>query len=415
MLLTPNLDLPEKLESEHFIIHFGLRNPMEGRGLGYGGIRDRILVLTYLHSLETLYEVMRSAPWNREAPIVDKSKKTHVYVSNIVEPFTADDPFAQTNSLTTSRVPFIVLPCRNDATTTQTELQRASAEAVHEATHLFNYTKRPFDKLTTNAWAWFDEGLAVYMETLVAAGNPEYFRYVMDWIDLPETPLDDPNSMYQACMFIRYLAKKKGHDFINKIWEDSYENETPLETIDRLLGGTNDFSSYLPAKDDMFGSGYCIDPYFLWDHGSISLAPDIFARYGERAVSHSLTLGPGRSEKIEGELDHLSCRYYRFYLKSDVKHLRIELQSRNGQGVAPLKATAAFVTVNMQRDLIKTLSNASTQADPVSVSADMPIANADVIHHIVLIVSNCGTRAVSEYDASAHDDGKEFLIEVSAS
>src|SRR5688572_9247374 len=105
-------DFPMVLESDHFILYFGLRNPVNGKGLGVAGVRDRVVVLTYLEALERLYSVMTSPPWNRKPPIVDKSGKTRVYIYNSeIGPYTAEDAFADTEP-PGGRVPYIVLLCR---------------------------------------------------------------------------------------------------------------------------------------------------------------------------------------------------------------------------------------------------------------------------------------------------------------
>src|SRR2546423_15646754 len=133
MVIQPHIQkleelLPHVLESPHFVIHFGYRNPPIGRGLGGHGIRDRAVVLTYMDALESLYRAMTARPWRRDPPVTDEAGKTHVYIAD-------SDPY----TFHRRRVPFILLSSRSNEPTTQAELNRAAAEAVHEATHLFNF------------------------------------------------------------------------------------------------------------------------------------------------------------------------------------------------------------------------------------------------------------------------------------
>jgi hypothetical protein len=408
-------DFPREMKSEHFVIHYGVRNPSDGKGRSCEGVRDYTLILTYLEALERLYDTMTGPPWSRSAPVVDAGGRTHVFALNH-SAITADDPFLEPHPKWTGRsVPFIVLPCRSDETTTQAELQRASAEAVHEATHVFNYTERPYDSFTSQDWEWFDEAFAVFMETRVLAGNPDYVRFLMNWIDMPEVPLDHSSAKYQAGMFVRYLAKRLGNEFVNDVWVSSEEKEDPLKTIQRLLGDRFEVVSSDPHVQDLFASGYCMDPYFLWDHESAGLATDVFTRYGERAISESCSLRAGSSAwETEGFLDHLACRYYRIYPKGKIPQMTISLMTHNGTTVKPLKAEVAIVTTERRRQESRSLLPVATpqpaQNQLLSTTFDnLPV---DEIDHLVLVVANCGKRPDKEDDRD-HDDGIEYKVEVS--
>jgi len=415
--IPPASDFPMTLESEHFIVYFGVRNPVDGKGLGCEGVRDRMVVLTYLDALEALYDIMISRPWNREAPVVDKSGKTRVYICNS-EPFTAEDSFADTNP-PGKRVPYIVLPSRNSEPTSQAELHRAIAEAVHEATHVFNYRERPLYEPISAAWEWFDEGMAVFLETVVASGNPDYFRFIINWIDMPELSLDDPRGKYQAGMFVRYLSKRIGLEFINDVWMNSKKKEKPLEALERILPkykkGLKLVSSS-PYKPDLFASGYCMEPYFLWDHESAGHAPDVFMRYGERAVCASNILRPQQPLVTKGVLNHLACSYHRYYLKGNISSINFQLTTTAlADGTTPLKAEITIATPNKQRHpqviTLVPVQSVATGGE-IALSADLTIADPDDIDHIILVVSNCGVRADSDEDIE-HDDKIGYTVQVS--
>lgn len=421
----PESDFPMSLESEHFILYFGLRNPLHGKGLGVAGVRDRVVVLTYLDGLERLYSVMTSPPWNRKPPIVDTGGKTRVYIYNSeIAPYTAEDAFADTDP-PGGRVPYIVLLSRSAEPTTEAELRRATAEAVHEATHVFNSRERPFHELASAAWEWFDEAMAVFMETVVVPGNPDYFRFILNWIDMPELSLDDRRARYQAGMFIRYLAKRIGPNFINEVWMQSKKNETPLIALERVLQKYDPGRKLISSNEpDIFASGYCMEPYFLWDHESKGHAPDIFVRYGERAVCESSVLRlPTTEESVsstdlyesEGTLDHLACHYYRYYVTASVSGVRFQLTTTPFlDSTTPLKAEIAIATADKRRrPQIRILSNTESEfsGDTVLLSTDLTIDDPDNIDHIVLVVSNCGTRA-NFGGVGEHDDERSYTIQV---
>ncbi|MBA3241709.1 MAG: hypothetical protein H0T60_10835 [Acidobacteria bacterium] len=404
--------LTEALMSDHFIIHFGLRNPPQGKGLSSDGVRDRVVVLTYLHALESLYDTMMGSPWNRDPPEVDETGRTHVYVFGDKALTTFDKK---------SLIPEIYLPCRSTEPTTHAELLRATASAVHEGAHLLNFRARPYYDFNSEPWVWFDEGMAVLMETLVAAGNHDYCRFLVGWIDTPETSLDDGDAMYQAGMLVRYLAKRLGPDLVNRVWNESRPDEGPIDALQRLMPQPETFLSADPAVKDIFASGYCIDPYFIWDHESASLAPDIFFRFGERAISESVSLAPGGSHRIEGALDHLACRYYRFYLKGGVKRLWVWLSPEGDPDVTQLKAELAVITRERARRPAVALSRGGAgggggadamNAESRALSVALDKLRPDEIDHLVLVVSNCGVKPSAKFHD--HDDDKSYVINVTA-
>ncbi len=393
-------DLPFLWTTKHFAIHYGLRNPEVGRGLGPDGVRDRSQIAVYAKALELLYETMRGEPWGRLRPVTGADRLTHVYVFDAHPCTSVDD----------GGVPFIVLSSRSDETSTQAELHRATAEAVHEATHVFNFTQRPFGD---TAWEWFDEGFAVFMEYRLAAGE-DYFRYLADWIDRPELPLDDPRAKYQASMFIRYLARQPalGLNFVNRVWTESGRDETPLEALSRLMPAGRKVASPAPDEDDLFGAGYCLDFYFMWNQESTNLAPEVFLRFGERAVSESIKLRPGQQAGSAGVLNHLACHYYRFYLQGGATGVRAELYAGELGAPTTLKAQLAVVTKEKQRAEVFSLRESVGGAGPLS--AAVVRVDPDSLDHVVLVVSNCGDRS-RRLAGEEHDDGKDYVFNVVAS
>ncbi len=412
--------LPLTMESEHFLIRYGLRNPVRGKGLGASGVQDRGLLLTYVKALERLHKTMTEPPWNRPLPLTGTSGKTPIYVFNISELTPVDgSPFTDTDL---DDVPFICLPSRSFEPSVQDELHRAAAEAVHEATHVFNYRHRPRYHLHSKPWDWLDEALAVFMETHLIPGNHDHLRFLRNWIELPEVSLDDWSARYQAGMFIYYL-EKRAPGLANKVWVESLPTEDPIKALSRLLPETTKtddvFVSHDPEVQDLFASGYCMDSYFLWDHNSASLAPELFVRYGERSVTESFVLRPGELESSGSQsLDHLACRYFRIYLKGDATKLRVEVRAHNSQTIAPLKAELAIVNSELRREknaiALRPASVDAGKSDQI-LTAEVNQISCDNTDHVVLVVTNCGTRATQPNARIEHDDGRLFEVRVSAS
>ncbi len=412
--------LPLTMESEHFLIRYGLRNPPQGKGLGASGIQDRGLLLTYVKALERLHKTMTESPWNRPFPQTGDSGKTPIYVFNISEltPFDGS-PFTDTDL---NDVPFICLPSRSFEPSMQDEMHRAAAEAVHEATHVFNYRHRPRYHLHSKPWDWLDEALAVFMETHLIPGNHDHLRFLRNWIEMPEVPLDDWSARYQAGMFIYYLEKCVP-GLANKVWVESLLTEDPIKAFSRLLPETTRsgdvFVSHAPDVHDLFASGYCMDSYFLWDHNSASLAPELYVRYGERSVTESFVLRPGQHESSGSQLlDHLACRYFRFYLKGNVTNLQVEVRADKSQTISPLKAELAIVNSELRRErnAIALRPELVETGRPAQIlTAEINRISCETTDHVVLVVTNCGTRPTQPNSRIEHDDGRLFEVRVSAS
>jgi len=341
-----------------------------------------------------------------------------IYVFNISELTPVDgSPFTDSDL---DDVPFICLPSRSFESSVQSEMHRAAAEAVHEATHIFNHCHRPPHLVNSKAWDWMDEALAVFMETHLIPGNHDHMRFLRNWIEMPEVPLDDWSARYQAGMFVYYL-EKCAPELVNKLWTDSLPNENPIQAISRLLPivtlTDQNFVSHTPGTHDLFASGYCLDSYFLWDHNCASLAPELFVRYGERSVTESFVMRPGKVESSGfHRLDHLACRYFRFYLRGEVTGLRVEVRAEDGQQIAPLKAELAIANADMQKDKVVALlpkpvdGSENTQI----LTAEINQLSRDALDHLVLVVTNCGTRAARANTRYEHDDNRRFEVVVTA-
>ena len=295
--------LPSQAESEHYAVLFGYRDPAPRHsGLGIRGVRNPTLVSVYLEALERLYAAMTGPVFRRPNPRVDHSGKTAVYVFHIADRFASNSPFMMYDL---DGIPYLGLPCRSADPTMQAAFHRAASEAVHEATHAFNWSARPYQGLREEAWHWFDEATAVFMERYLLAGNPDAIRFCLNWTDMPERPLDHRAGMYEAGMFATYLATRFGPGLISGLWTQSTRTETPLETLNRLMQIEEPALHTIdPTLCPVFAE-YCLDSYFLWDHQSKGFALDVYIRFGKRALAGCAALAPGDSVIFENRVDHL--------------------------------------------------------------------------------------------------------------
>ncbi|HZF09891.1 MAG TPA: DUF6055 domain-containing protein [Thermoanaerobaculia bacterium] len=399
--------LPLTLISEHFVIHYGLRNPRHGRGLGPSGVSDTILVRSYLSSLERLYRTMTGPPWNRPVPVTDGSRKTHVYVCDL-SPVGDGSPFMAYDR---NRIPYVALSCRSSEPLNEAVMRRAAAEAVHEATHVLNFSKRPLYGPYSEPWAWLDEGLAVFMESRVLPGNQDYFRFLADWIDVPGVSLNDWQAAYQACLFLHYLSGRLGSDFPNRLWMDSEDSEMPLEALRRFMPLGLSFASADPENRDLFGAGYVMDSYFLRDDRGGCFAPDLCTRFGDRAVVQSAVLSRGEECTVKGELPHLACHYFRVFPHRTVERLRFTFRTLANKSLAPFKAEVAIAGPDLSRGRVEVLRPPRTNtADGVSLATEIGDLDQIDLHHLVLVVSNCDCREISRYNQTSTREPYEIQI-----
>jgi hypothetical protein len=179
------------------------------------------------------------------------------------------------------------------------------------------------------------------------------------------------------------------------------------------------FASHHPDERDLFASGYCLDAYFLGNHNNDWCTPELRARFGERAVSESFIVRPGQQESSAGwQLDHLACRYFRIALKGEVEKLQVEVESEGDQTIAPLKAELAVVTDEMRQGKVWALRPlpAGGAKETTRLSLELPVAELeyDKADHLVLVVSNCGTREATVKRDKPHDDKRKFRLTVCA-
>jgi hypothetical protein len=383
------------------------------------------LLDAYEDVLERAYIGLLSAPHHRSKPRTLPDGKTPVYVFDVDRWWPHYGPFMTEEDVLTSGifVPILALPNRSTEPLRTAERRRVLASAVHELTHVFNATERPL-RLATGSnsqalpWLWYNEGLAIFMESQILPWNCDGLRYALNWVDESHVPLDIKPAWYQAGLFVRYLARRTQNlGFPSQVWMEARPDESPFEAITRLIPGGNTLAvSAIPGQADVFASGFCLDSYFELLQGASGAESEVARRFGQRAVTYSFRLSLQEldstdfcddSDPQRFSLDHLSCRYYRFFPEALLKRIRIEIWMEND---VRLKAHVAEVRRNVPiRGIAIPLERQGTKL----VGEVGPIAPADV-EHLVLLVVNCGLygrRTPQSLDS--RDDDLKFRFKVS--
>lgn len=397
-------------ESEHFRIKYSLREKPSGRGNASGGVCDAVMIPTILDGLERLYSKLTRPPHSRQGPVVEpQAKKTLVYVLDLAAVGPGYGWPSSDHAIDPPHPPFICLPARTEHPTLDAALQYARVAAIHEATHVFNARERPIGKFSYFLWRWLNEGMAVFLETVLAGGCPDYLQYCLNWVDRPERPLDDPQACYQAAMFVRCLEKTAGEGFVSQLWTQADEEEPPVAALARMLADEKNLVFASASHEDLFGWVYCRDAYFLLDPTSTCFSPEVFARFGGRAVTEAFALGRGGRAAARDRLDHLGCRYYLIRPVGHVSGVEVRLTPRSTKGAGVLKAQLAVAAQDMRRGQTVLLrsqpSSAASEPMPVA-AARLDLAAAGPIDHVVLVIANCGDEAGS--------DGQEYGLTIKA-
>lgn len=397
--IVKTLDLTA--ESDHFLVRYRRRDPLEGRGAGARGVQDAALIGTYVEALERGYDAMRGR-FGCPPPRTDETHKTFAYVFDIRQAFPNDSmPFTWSDQ---DGVPFICLPCRSPELTPESASLRAAAEAVHETAHVFLNSARDPSSKDAERWRWFDEAVAAHVEGLVLPNNPYWLGRCYDWCDEPNGPLDDGGTE-DAGLFVGYLRRRLDEPVLRQLWDIAQPGETPLAALNRLLDATrSDFRSTDADVCELFAD-YALESYFLWDEQSPAYAPEVYRRFGPRAPADSLRLGAGqRRELADRRLNHLSCEYVAIRFESHVSHLRIAVTT-DVAGVGRLRAQAVVIAGNRRRGQTMRLEHQPTDPRPVSrLNAELSLADTDPIDHVVLVISNCGI--------GIRNDNRSYSVEI---
>lgn len=292
-------------------------------------------------------------------------------------------------------VPEIWMTCCSASITDEEERREIQAVAAHEGFHVFTHSQsdmiNPSTGLPTirgKLWAWYDEAMAVFMESDVIAGNNAWYCFGPQWVDHPHAALDydEVRTYYRWVFFVRYLCRRHGANFLHSVWHNRAKaDDSPFDVISRLSGKAI-INSSADFVGDVFTSEFCVDSYFIWHE-----EPDIFNRFGERALAYSFKLDPGESQTMPIKVPGwLGCSYYRICTPRSLNSLNVCVRKGELKSNA-LKVLGFSVNQNGNK---KQIFPFTRNGDCKFVIIDQTLLGSDT-DHIVIMIVNCempGTR-----------------------
>jgi hypothetical protein len=337
-----------------FAVFYTPRDRRNGRNPGLAGVADHRLLDAYVEGLEKTVRLLGRHGWARPKPDPE-SGVVEVYVGDLATSVGLPFPFTffyydSQKEYTT----FIGLLSESTEVSVKAMLERAKHDALHEAVHAFTHVRRQIDDPTYKDWGWFDEGTAVFCEWDLYRSTMERMRFARDWVYFPERGVERKGVSvgYETAWFVEYLvARKGGWNFLGRIWNEAWPNESPVQTIDRLFRERGD--SFRDAADDIedfFGAGYCVDTYL-----TASLCPKVRDRYGDRLTRGCFELKPGRSDSLDETLAPMACHYYLATPDSQTRGFHVEIEGLATGAEQALKGRVFAVSGGARRGAVQPL------------------------------------------------------------
>jgi len=361
-----------------FRIFFDHRNSDGGRGAPEHGIQDISIVEEYAQALEQAHEKLRTWGWPELSYLPGR-----VYVYSIhrrVSGYAMPGRFRS--------APYLGLNSGGTEVWPEQARGRRKATAAHELTHLFH-----FEFQLPRSWWWLDEASATAMEPLVFEGNTRYLRHLHDWFRHPEKSLDTGLG-YEASLLITYLVDRFDESIVPAIYSVAGASDRPLGAIEALAeaiqgrareqGGQEVLAS--ATRDDIFGSGYCCDAYFLRNPVRPCFDQALYQAYGERAITETFHEYPVKDAAGNDPIDHLGCRYYRFRPKEGNSHLTVTVDLHDAHAQKFLRGELIGVGPDMRP--VERATLARPQARDI-MRAGMDGFAPQRADHAVLVLSNC--------------------------
>lgn len=420
--------------NRHFTFYAFERNGMETRGLppefreSTHGVRSLSLVVHYQKVLEDAYGKLIEQ--NLPPPATDADGAIRVYLWDVMTEGMGYGPLMHDFQMEKSRrvVPCLILSSRPRGHILSVELERLTAEAVHELRHAFNARQLPqrhelhvrifsdeLKRLLKN-WLWLDEALCIMTEADLHRDNFNWTTYMLDWVDACGCPFHADNHKYQSAMFTRYLCRKVSAELLTKTWQHSAEVWTyatrpqtatslkPHIALSALAEEAAKAGHVLshPTAQDLFSHGYCFDSYFchLKELAAGMVNPGYEFEVYERFQGQALTFSSRLKTKVRSEeffLPALSCHYFRLYPPHDdactlTLRLTCSFQETDPGNVlellknAALRMEAVFVEGEPPVPLLLTRTQATRIGDEWTLS--MPGFGATTCDHVIIIVSH---------------------------
>jgi len=368
-------------------------------GGGRRGVAHPLLIDKYLLALNNSFG-MFIRYFNRPSP------KTPI----IVNIFNTADIMAGANGgfsyLDQGDVPTICLPCGSGNTPNQLELDEAEAEVLHEMTHVFNWSARPPQLSSSQAWLWLDEALAILVEHKYGAG-PQLFHQGMTHA----YSLDNAHAGEFAALFASFLEfeSAQGLESIFRMWDLDTFAQHPTEIIgeDIFLSCFHRFAKSIFFRPTIF-------------HGA-------FARALHRMAPEVLELTADAPNLIcTGTLDHLTFRSFDCRIGIEMATcVEIRLVAYE-QKWDRLMASAIPVCAGKDQQIEAGLEHrlfGDDSSDMETLKIPLQDLAGEPVLRIAIVISNCGTRGDEDLLCDGtpstqvykeHDDAVGFELRLAA-
>lgn len=314
-----------------FRLHYGLRNPAVGRGLGLDGVEDLAIIERYASALDRVHELYNG--WDWPTPVRDAEGTVPAYVFRTERLGLGDCPLTIPVRLSGGVLASkLALRSVFDEPRHESRLERAEVEAAHEASHVFTHQFVPLTAAVAPLWRWFDEATAVFMESEAFPNHVESLRFGLHWNHCPEMALTTWGGVggYFAAWFVRFLVQKQGPGLLLEAWRSGAAGRSgPLDALDRALKNR----------------GTSLTERF-WDYTRQSfdarrIDPRLVDAFGPRSITETFA-GPS-AEGPADPLSPLACRFYRIAWETSDDALAVQVIGDPELGPSELRAAVLTV------------------------------------------------------------------------
>jgi hypothetical protein len=120
--------------------------------------------------------------------------------------------------------------------------------------------------------------------------------------------------------------------------------------------------------------------------------------------------------KLSGMLDHLACRYYRFFPSEGQGTLTVNLETPGMSGRSLLRGYLAAVTRQMHCSAAVPLQPSRGGNSPTGLQsgASLTVRELGTIDHFVLVICNVGNRISDPREFLGPDDQQTYTATVQA-
>jgi hypothetical protein len=247
----------------------------------------------------------------------------------------------------------IDLPARHEDVHGPTNSARVEATASHELFHVLQGTVRKECFDNRDAWAWFAEATAAFMECQVFPQNQEHLCYLYRWFDEPEASLElgpTGHREYGSLMFCRFLRDRfPQNDIVNGVWISHAQLPSPIEAIQTYLGSVSRVPLASSVDNDLFANEFLVWNFVLKSRRCGYYESLLLKEKFQHAFAEPVLRIPnGQDYTIDfDELGPLAGRYHLVEVPKGAGSCRIEVELlSSGSATSPGKGIVHAISQN---------------------------------------------------------------------